>query len=201
MNVSDTQGGPRQPSGIRWPRVLGEGAIIVASILLAFGIDAAWSERQERAEAEDAVRQLDADFVLNATRLDSVRAVHEMALDASYELLDLAGADPVIGNPQGVAPLVRLSIRAWTYDPFLGGINSLIQSGRLGLLQSDELRVAMSDVGGPVHLTLNGGSFFGHCIFGHLGLSGCILLRSRFSRVTATGTAGDQKRHECQRKQ
>ncbi len=35
---------------IDWPRLLAEGAAIVVSILLAFGIDAWWDDRQERIE-------------------------------------------------------------------------------------------------------------------------------------------------------
>ena len=37
-------------TSIPWPRVIVEGAVIVVSILLAFGIDAWWEGRQERAE-------------------------------------------------------------------------------------------------------------------------------------------------------
>ncbi|MDH3424629.1 MAG: hypothetical protein OEN00_16655 [Gemmatimonadota bacterium] len=40
-------------------RVLAEGAVIVLSILLAFGIDAWWEGRQERAEELAALSALD----------------------------------------------------------------------------------------------------------------------------------------------
>jgi hypothetical protein len=70
--------------------------------------------------------------------------VHEAALDAAYEILARAG---IGGPPQSrttTAELVYISLRAWTYDPVLGGINSLIQSGSLGLLRNESLRVAVA---------------------------------------------------------
>jgi len=61
-----------------------------------------------------------------------VRGVHEAALDAAYELLARAGMG---GQPRSSSPtaeLAYISLRAWTYDPLLGGINSLIQPGDSG---------------------------------------------------------------------
>ena len=40
--------------------------------------------------------------------------------------------------------LVMQFASTWTYDPVVGGLNSLIQSGRLGILQEDSLRVALA---------------------------------------------------------
>jgi hypothetical protein len=82
--------------------------VIIVSILLAFGIDAWWGERQERADEQEALAQLKSDFRANAAQLDTVRRYHQRALDAGYEIL------------------------------------SLIQSGNLGILQNDSLRVAIA---------------------------------------------------------
>lgn len=121
-----------------------EGVVIVGSILVAFGIDAGWSERQERAHERAAIAQLSADFAVNAARLDTVRAIHEAALAASYEILALAGFSGDAEVTRLTGELVRNSFRVWTYDPVLGGINSLIQSGTLGILRNDALRVAIA---------------------------------------------------------
>jgi len=51
------------------------------------------------------------------------------------------------GEAQGTrltGALVGNSLSAWTYDPVLGGINSLIQSGSLGILRNEALRVAIA---------------------------------------------------------
>ena len=130
--------------GTQWLRVGAEGVVIIVSILLAFGIDAWWDERQERAEEREALSQLESDFRANAAQLDTVRRYHQRALDASYEIIARAGlgGEPVGGTP--TAELVLHFGSAWNYDPVLGGINSLIQSGKLGILQSDSLRAAIA---------------------------------------------------------
>lgn len=125
-------------------RVLLEGVVIVISILLAFGIDAWWGQYQDRADEREAIAQLEVDFEANLLRLDTVRGVHEAALDAAYEFLARAGVGGPPASAASTAELVYVSLRAWTYDPVLGGINSLIQSGRLGLLRNDSLRVAVA---------------------------------------------------------
>jgi hypothetical protein len=127
-----------------WLRVLVDGVVIVASILLAFSIDAWWDERQERAEEGEALAQLAIDFRANAARLDTVRFYHQRALDANYEIIARAGLG---GEPEGglsTAELLDQMGTAWNYDPVLGGINSLIQSGKLGIIQNDSLRVAIA---------------------------------------------------------
>lgn len=129
---------------IPWPRIVAEGSIIVVSILLAFWIDAWWSERQTRAEESEAISQLVADFRTNAERLKIIRGVHEAALDAAYEILARAGMGGHSQSDATTAELAYISLRAWTYDPVLGGTNSLIQSGRLGILSNSTLRVALA---------------------------------------------------------
>lgn len=129
---------------IPWPRIVAEGTIIVVSILLAFWIDAWWNERQLQADEREAIAQLVADFRTNEELLGDIRAVHETALDAAYEILARAGLG---GQPQSdatTAELVYLALRSWTYDPVLGGTLSLIQSGRLGILRNSSLRVALA---------------------------------------------------------
>ncbi len=127
-----------------WSGITIEGLVIILSILMAFGIDAWWSARQARVEEREAIAQLATDFRSNAARLDTIRSMHEAALEASYEILARAG---MRGEPRGdqrTAELVWHSLRAWTYAPVLGGINSLVQSGQLDLLRNDSLRVAVA---------------------------------------------------------
>ncbi len=111
---------------------------------MAFWIDAWWDERQVRAEEKEAIVQLIADFEANAKQLQTIRNKHETALDAAYEILARGGMGGTPRSEATTAELVYLSLRSWTYDPVLGGINSLIQSGRLGILSNSELRVALA---------------------------------------------------------
>lgn len=116
----------------------------MVSILLAFWIDAWWGERQVRADEREAIAQLLDDFRTNAERLKTIRSVHEAALDAAYEILARAGMGGEPKSNATTAELVYISLRAWTYDPLLGGTNSLIHSGRLNILSDSSLRVALA---------------------------------------------------------
>jgi hypothetical protein len=127
-----------------WRRVIAEGTIIIVSILLAFWIDAWWDERQVRADEQEAIAQLLDDFRSNAEHLAIIRNVHETALDAAYEILARAGMGGQPRSEATTAELVYLALRSWTYDPTLGGTNSLIQSGRLNILSDSSLRVALA---------------------------------------------------------
>lgn len=129
---------------IPWKRVITEGTIIVVSILLAFWIDAWWSEQQTRSEEKEAIEQLIEDFRANAEHLGTIRGMHEAALDAAYEILARGGYGGESTSTATTAELVYFSLRAWTFDPLLGGTNSLIQSGKLNILRNSELRVALA---------------------------------------------------------
>lgn len=109
-----------------------------------FSIDAWWDLRQVRLEERESIAQLTADFRTNVAQIQTIRSVHEAALDACYEILARARADEQSQTDATTADLVFRSLRSWTYDPLLGGINSLIQSGNLGLLRNDSLRVAVA---------------------------------------------------------
>ncbi len=51
-----------QERDIPWRRITAEGAAIVISILLAFGIQAAWESRQDSVEEQDHLLALRAQF-------------------------------------------------------------------------------------------------------------------------------------------
>ncbi len=129
---------------IPWLRVFVEGVVIVVSILLAFGLQAWWEGSQERAEETEALAQLLEDFRSNSARLDTTRIAHQRSLAADLELLALTGRGGERAGTNSTTELVRQIGNVATYDPVLGTLNSLIASGRLGILQSDSLRIALA---------------------------------------------------------
>ncbi len=68
-----------------------EGLVIVASILLAFGIDAAWDVRQERRTEDQLLRTLLAEIDVNREELDHRRTQGAEARSAQLKLVDLIG--------------------------------------------------------------------------------------------------------------
>ena len=57
-------------SEIPWPRILAEGTAIVVSILLAFSIEAWWTDRQEQAEQERILLALKKEFETNLATIE-----------------------------------------------------------------------------------------------------------------------------------
>jgi hypothetical protein len=116
-----------------------EGAVIVGSILLAFGIDAWWGERQDRAMEQEILTGLHGEFVRIAegleragARWDSIAAGIGWALAAAESGRELALEE------------ARISVRAvtypYTFDPGSGVRDALIASGRLELIRDTQLR-------------------------------------------------------------
>jgi hypothetical protein len=128
---------------IPWFRVAIEGAVIVGSILLAFGIDAWWDERVERTEEQVVLRQLAAEFADNATQLDSVLAIHHRGLEAAAVLLGVARREVRI-DADSLRRLVWTVDQPWTFNAKRGALESMIASGQLGIIRNDSLRVALA---------------------------------------------------------
>lgn len=127
-----------------WRRTVAEGVVIVASILLAFGIDAWWADVQERKEEEVVLRALETEFRENLAEL---RAVHDVQARYAQELGELVSL--VVSQPEGSSLQVEDSelrplISFRTADPATGTLSTLLASGRIDLIQSEELQQALA---------------------------------------------------------
>ena len=129
---------------IPWLRILVEGAVIVASILLAFSIDAWWAGMQDRAEERLVLQALQTEFDDN---LSGLRGVHEVHERYEAELSDLVGrmVNAGDGNTFAVADsLLRPLVSFRTADPAMGTLNTLLASGRIDLIRSQDLQKALA---------------------------------------------------------
>jgi len=148
MSDSGSYLGSERPSpskgGSSFRRAVLEFTVIAVGVFTALAAEAAWGERLERAEEREALGQLLGEFHANAARLDSAGAVHQLSLDASYELLALTKA---LGEANGDEPpevLIHRMGMVYTFDPIRGGLTSLISAGKLGIIRSDSLRIALA---------------------------------------------------------
>ena len=73
---------------ISWKRLAVEAAAIVASILLAFAIDAWWENRQDRADELLILRALKAEFQENAQVLPIFIRSHSNAAASAAALIE-----------------------------------------------------------------------------------------------------------------
>jgi len=127
-----------------WLRVMIEGGVIVASILLAFGIDTWWDERQlEREvvqELQSVGRELRQNQELLAFQLDIMRRMVQGG-DEVLALLDANLAPEYVPMPDTLGFLVTTTV---TFDASLGALDALIASGRLAAVADPELRLRLS---------------------------------------------------------
>jgi hypothetical protein len=128
---------------IPWLRVLIEGVVIVGSILLAFGIDAWWEGRQERAddlEIERAALELMlADLVADTSEVGSVMRFarrHDRAAATTQHILQGAL------SPDSVGFVMLNFMYGGPYNFQRSGFASLRNTDRLSYIRNDSIRAA-----------------------------------------------------------
>lgn len=133
---------PRGPSQIPWARVVAEGVLIILSILLAFGIDAAWDARQWRAKELEYLRAL---------RVEMVLAAEELSEDHGRRDRWLAWSDSILAqSSERTAPdsvvnvwIQEVGMLMTRFFPPSSVLNDLVSSGNLSILGSSDLRFAL----------------------------------------------------------
>lgn len=129
---------------IFWQRLSVEAAAIVASILLAFAIDAWWDERQERQTEHDDIERLHAEFVSNRDRVND-NGIATLAEAASAEMYALLVAHLGQDEPREIENSQIELIKATpTFDAVTPVLDGLILSGRLGNIRNQEVLLAIS---------------------------------------------------------
>lgn len=127
-------------NNIPWGRVLVEGAAIVISILLAFGIDAWWQDRQERAEEQQVLNGLKDEFTLINDVLTSHKQQHLERLQALEELLESFDNDGTEPTPDVLTAALDVLVAPTTSDISNGTLHALLNSGRLEIFENTTLR-------------------------------------------------------------
>ena len=127
---------------IPWPRIFVEGVVIVASILLAFGIDAWWASLQQDREYQDVLVALTAEFEEISRQIEvqesQTNRINQQAASIVSILRSRTGS---VELP--VCDLVAL-IRRPTLDLPGGELDGLLASGDLGLIKDRDLRGALA---------------------------------------------------------
>ena len=129
---------------IPWKRLFAEAVAIVLSILLAFGIDAWWDERNERIEEQEILLALQIEFEANRIEAASVIRAHENALQYAADLMSLSDEEILALPADEAARHVRYFAHPRTFDAVRGTVDSLTASGKLGVLQKRTLRDALT---------------------------------------------------------
>jgi hypothetical protein len=128
-----------------WLRLTVESVAIVASILLAFGIDAWWSDRQQRLEEHLILTELLEEFQENKTSLEERTNFNYAILETTKLLLTLSGnSDRKLTREEMDRHLHDIN---W-FDP--GSrfgtpvLQSLVSSGDLSIISNPSLRTSLA---------------------------------------------------------
>lgn len=127
---------------IPWPRILGEGAVIVISILLAFALDAAWDTRNKRAAREAALIELRSELQESRTLLEATLSRVDFDLQALRTMLANPEALIQRTDPSAYGDVVEAVFRPNTADDNATGIEAVLADPRLRDLQDDGIRSA-----------------------------------------------------------
>jgi len=126
-----------------WLRVFVEGLVIVASILLAFAIDAWWAQRQDRILERQYLSRLSEDLRLGTRQLDNQLDRLGNAMDASRALA--AALDEGLQSTTDSVLLSQYSVAARTGFveanlDHAGTYRELQATGRLAIVSDADLR-------------------------------------------------------------
>jgi hypothetical protein len=134
----------------RWTDLGVEGVVIVASILLAFALDAWWDSRGQRQEETQVLENLRSEFQAAGSQLDRYLIIDQTTLASIERILRSARAAHAAGRAQVEVATVDLArtLIAPTFDPRTGTLDGLLASGRLGILKSgvDQLQTVREEI-------------------------------------------------------
>ena len=124
---------------VSWTRLAAESVAIVASILLAFTIDAWWANRADRIEEAEMLRSLQREFEQNLVALDEQLAYRNAVRVSTNQILEAAAGQIELEPAEFDRLLGDILWSGWV-DLSTGALQSLLQSGKLSLIENRELR-------------------------------------------------------------
>lgn len=131
-------------SRIPWIRIGAESVAIIASILLAFAIDAWWEQRIEHIRSDAQLGTISNELIeveLRLTRLDERLVGLRQAVS---DLLRHVGPETPLESMDSLVSLVDLSFRAAKIELPTGSMQALLASGELSNIANHELKALLA---------------------------------------------------------
>ena len=134
----------KESQEIPWKRIFVEATAIVASILLACGIEAWWQNRTDRFVEAQYLQAMRADLLRSLVLLDENEATQRRQVGYLESLLLTNGDTPYSDE-----------LRRWlddglfnvgTYQPQISALHELESSGQTQIIQNQDLRRALASV-------------------------------------------------------
>jgi hypothetical protein len=130
---------------IEWNRLLLEGVVIVASILLAFAIDAWWDERQDRQAESNQLLSIAAEIESNAERIREKLDVLAVADEAAKKFISWAGPEPRPVEQKELADTFLQMYGIGAFALLRGASERYLSGGRINTVRHDNVRKAIAD--------------------------------------------------------
>ena len=139
-----------RPSGDQyfWKDAIRDLVVVVAGILAALWLESWWQDQQDQIEERQILTSLKEEFQANQVQLKDRIETWTRARSRQVELHALMGGEI---NEESIAEF-RSIYRRYTgnggrffFDPRQGQLTSVINSGKLGLISSPELRSLIAD--------------------------------------------------------
>jgi hypothetical protein len=136
-----------EANSIQWRRISVEAAAIIASILLAFAIDAWWQDRQQQQETEILLQEFLQDLNDGKNFVVDYRSMAIAIRDAAETLLShVSSPTSELSDDEGYRLVWQLGFFADVDVMPMGSINVLLTDGRIGQIRSVQLRRLVADL-------------------------------------------------------
>jgi len=119
---------------------IGEIVLVVVGILIAVRIDHWNDERKERKKEAFLVAEIHAEMKDNLAQFNSISNSIGSVIEEGSNLVDMFPLSPEIIQTQEFGQSFIDFRQNPSFDPFLGTLKSIINSGNIDLIENDELR-------------------------------------------------------------
>ena len=127
-----------------WKRFVIEGFVIVVSILLAFGIDAYWQDRQDRSRTDSQLKSLQEEIGEALSNVEESQAFRERRIVVIRELL-ASITRPESRDSERLSHQLGVLWGARRSASELATLKQMQSTGTLALIESEQLRKALAN--------------------------------------------------------
>lgn len=123
---------------------IGEILLIIIGILIALQLNT-WNEKQAARNLEQSLlRSLKVEMQENYEQLNEVLGYNAKSRNAAKRMIEIYNGEYVHKNPREIDSILSLLQWAWTYNPQMGALNSIKNSGHFDAIQNEKLRSFIS---------------------------------------------------------
>lgn len=146
---------------INWPQVWAEVGLLLAGALVAFGADALWDERRDRAEEREYLAAVALDLEENEQRLAELEERYRSTLASDSTLLEYVYTGEWEHSPDSLGSVTMRAFSMGYFRPAMGTYQDMVNAGKLQLIRDAEIRKGLASLVETVELV--------HTAIGYLG--------------------------------